>query len=203
MTSKLTSRLITAVAGAAFAAVLAATPVSAQQSGHTRPVIGVLNTEIIERDSLAAKGVRLERDKFINQYQQEIREIEAELREEEQRLTQQRNVLSPEVFQQQVEEFQEKFATEQQTLQIKQQNLQAVYQQAMIEINQEVLRISSQVAQELGINMVMAQNLVLLSDPSMDITRPVLDQLNQRLPQVAFRDPEGGAAPAEGEAASE
>ena len=197
------SRLITAVTGTAVVIALTVGSASAQQSGHTRPVIGVLNTEIIERDSLAAKGVRLERDKFINRYQQEIKTIETELREEEQRLTQQRNVLSPEVFQQQVEAFQEKFAIEQQNIRVKQQNLQAVFQQAMIEINQEVLRISSQVAQERGINMVMAQNMVLLSDPSMDITREVLDLLNQRLPQVAMRNPEGEAAPAEGETATQ
>ena len=203
MNKTLTSRFISAVAGVAVAATLISVPASAQQSGHTRPVIGVLNTEIIERDSLAAKGVRLERDKYISLYQQEIKTIEAELREEEQRLTQQRNVLSPEVFQQQVEEFQEKFAVEQQTLQVKQQNLQAVYQQSMIVINQEVLKISSQIAQERGINLVMAQNLVLLSDPSMDVTRPVLELLNERLPQVAFQNPEGDVAQADGEAAAE
>ncbi len=203
MNKTFTSRLITAIAGAAVMTALFVDPASAQQSGQTRPVIGVLNTEIVDRDSLAAKGVRLERDKFINRYQQEIKTIETELREEEQRLTQQRNVLSPEVFQQQVEAFQEKFAVEQQNIRAKQQNLQAVFQQAMVEINQEVLRISSQVAQERGINMVMAQNMVLLSDPSMDITREVLDLLNQRLPQVAMRNPEGEDAPAESETATQ
>ena len=75
----------------------------AQTSSFTRPLIGVLNTQIIERDSLAAKGVRLERDKFVTRYQTEIKAVETELREEEQRLNQQRNVLAPEVFQQQVQ----------------------------------------------------------------------------------------------------
>ena len=203
MNKTFTSRLATAIAGAALLTALFVEPVSAQQNGQTRPVIGVLNTEIIERDSLAAKGVRLERDKYITRYQQQIKTVEVDLREEEQRLTQQRNVLSPEVFQQQVEAFQEKFAVEQQNIQIKQQNLQAVFQQAMIEINQEVLRISSQVAQERGINMVMAQNMVLLSDPSMDITRPVLELLNERLPQVNFQNPEGEVAQAESDTATE
>ena len=203
MNKTFTSRLVSAIAGAVVLTALFVDPASAQQNGQTRPVIGVLNTEIIERDSLAAKGVRLERDKYITRYQQQIKTVEVELREEEQRLTQQRNVLSPEVFQQQVEDFQEKFAVEQQNIQVKQQNLQAVFQQAMIEINQEVLRISSQVAQERGINMVMAQNMVLLSDPSMDITRPVLELLNERLPQVDFQNPEGEVAQAESDTATE
>ncbi len=196
-------QLVAAACGLVLAVSILPVTVNAQQSGSTRPVIGVLNTEIIERDSLAHKGVRLERDKYVARYQQEFKDIEEELREEEQRLTQQRNVLSPEVFQQQVEEFQQRFATEQQKVRVKDQNLTAVFQQARVEINQEVLRITSQVAQERGLNMVMAQNVVLLSDPSMDITRDVLERLNERLPQVAFQDPEGGAAPAEGETSIE
>ena len=176
--------------------VTAVAPATAQESSHTRPIIGVLNTELIERDSLAAKGVRLERDKYVTRYQTEVRALETELRGEEQRLTQQRNVLAPEVFQQQVEEFQQKFAVAQQEARVSQQNLNAVFQQAMMQINQEMIRISSQVAQERGINMVMPQSLILLSDPSMDITRPVLEILNERLPAVSLQDPE--AVPAEG-----
>lgn len=201
----MTHMLLSRLSGFAFTALivlgLANSPLSAQQNNFTRPIIGVLNTELIERDSLAAKGVRLERDKFVTRYQTEVRDLEVELREEEQRLTQQRNVLAPEVFQQQVEAFQAKLATAQQDSRVKQQNLNVVFQQAMVQIRQEMLRISSQVAQELGINMVMPQNLILLSDPSMDITRPVLDILNERLPSVEMQNPEGAVA--EGEVAAE
>ena len=191
MTNYISSRIFFGAFALAVAAVTVVTPASAQQSSFTRPVIGVLNTEVIERDSLAAKGVRLERDKYITRYQTEVRTLETELREEEQRLTQQRNVLAPEVFQQQVETFQQKFAVAQQEAKVKQQNLNAVFQQAMVQINQEMIRISIQVAQERGINMVMPQSLILLSDPSMDITRPVLEILNERLAAVAMLNPVG------------
>jgi Skp family chaperone for outer membrane proteins len=199
---------IRSLAGAVTLAIAAATatlstPVMAQQSNQTRPIIGVLNTQIIERDSLAHKGVRLERDKYVTRYQTEARVLETELREEEQRLTQQRNVLAPEVFQQQAQAFQEKFGTAQQESRIKLENLNAVVQQAAIQINQEMMGITSQVAQELGINMVMPQGVILLADPSMDITRPVLEILNERLPSVEMQNPEGGAVAAEGDAAAE
>lgn len=167
------------------------------QSSQTRPIIGVLDTENIERESLAAKGVRLERDKYLARYQATVRELETELREEEQRLTQQRNVLAPEVFQQQAEAFQAKFTNAQQDMRIKQQNLNTVFQRSIIEIRQEMLKISSKVAQDRGINMVMPQNALLLSDPSMDITRQVLEILNERLPSVEMQNPEGDADSAE------
>lgn len=180
-----------------------AAPAYAQQNNPTRPIIGVLNTQLIERDSLAHKGVRLERDKYVTRYQTEARVLETELREEEQRLTQQRNVLAPEVFQQQAQEFQEKFTRAQQESRLKLENLNAVVQQAAVRINQEMMGITSQVAQELGVNMVMPQGVILLADPSMDITRPVLDILNERLPSVEMQNPEGGAAADEGAEAAE
>lgn len=179
------------------------TQATAQQSNQTRPIIAVLNTQIIERDSLAHKGIRLERDKYVTRFQTEARVLEAELREEEQRLTQQRNVLAPEVFQQQAQAFQEKFGIAQQESRIKLENLNAVVQQAVIQINQEMMGITSQVAQELGFNMVMPQGVILLADPSMDITRPVLEILNERLPSVEMQNPEGGAADAEDAANAE
>ena len=164
--------------------------VNAQSGSFTRPIIGVLNMQGIERDSLAAKGVRLERDKFLAKYQAQVKELETEMREEDQRLVQQRNVLAPEVFKQQVEAFQQKMGTVQQDLRLKQQALNTVYQQAMVEINQEMMRITQTIAQERDLNMVLPQNIVLLSDPSMDITRPVLEILNERLPSVKMKDPE-------------
>jgi len=184
--------------GALALMVVLAAPALAQQTGATRPVIGVLNTQLIERDSLAAKGVRLERDKFLTRYQTQNRDLENQFREEDQRLTQQRNVMSPDVFQQQAEEFQQRLAVAQQESRIKQQNLQAVYQQAIAQINQEMLVIASQVAQERGINMVLPASLILFADPSMDITRPVLETLNERLPAVAMQSPEAAMGEGEG-----
>ncbi|MDG2243971.1 MAG: OmpH family outer membrane protein [Rhodospirillaceae bacterium] len=204
MNSTFLKALVGSIAVAITISLLAmTTTATAQQSNQTRPIIGVLNTQIIERDSLAHKGIRLERDKYVTRYQTEARGLETELREEEQRLTQQRNVLAPEVFQQQAQAFQEKFATAQQESRIKLENLNAVVQQAVIQINQEMMGITSQVAQELGINMVMPQGVILLADPSMDITRPILEILNERLPSVEMQNPEGGSAGAAGAAAAE
>jgi len=36
----------------------------------------------------------------------------------------------------------------------------------------------------------MARSQLMIFDPSMDITRPVLEKLNERLPTVVFQNPE-------------
>ena len=177
----------------------------AQTEQMPAPVIGVVETDRILQESLAARGVRLEREKYMNQYQAQVQETESELRSEDQELSQQRSVLAPEVFAQRAQGFQQKLADFQLQVRDKQERLDFAFQQAMQEIGNAMVVVSREVAQERGINVVMARNQVLIADPSMDITNAVLEKLNQRLASVVFQDPETlqrqGQAPEAGGAA--
>ncbi len=153
-------------------------------------VIGVVDTDRVLQDALAAQGVRLERDKYANQYQSQVKETEDKLRAEDQELSQQRSVLAPEVFQQRAQGFQQKLADFQTQLTDKQERLDFAFQQAMQEIGNTIMVVSSEVAKERGINAVMARSQLMIFDPSMDITNSVLERLNQRLATVAFQNPE-------------
>jgi Skp family chaperone for outer membrane proteins len=175
---------------ALFVLFTSGSAVLAQAEKLPTPVIGVVDTDRILQESLAAKGVRLERDKYANQYQSQVKDMEAKLRAEDQELSQQRGVLAPEVFQQRAQGFQQKLADFQGQLQDKQERLDFAFQQAMQEIGNTIMVVSSEVAKERGINAVMARSQLMIFDPSMDITKPVLDKLNQRLASVTFQNPE-------------
>lgn len=154
------------------------------------PTLGVVDTDLLVRDSLAAKAIRTERDKYAQTYQNQVKEMEAALRKEDQELAQQRGVLSPDVFQQRAQAFQQKLADFQAQLRDKQERLEFAFQQAMQEIGNMIMVVSGEVAQQRGVNAVMARSQMMIFDPSMDITKPVLDLLNQRLPTVAVQNPD-------------
>lgn len=198
------SFLMAAVVG--IAAVSGVTGAAAQQ--RTSAVFGVVNTDRILQDSLAAKGVRLEREKYAQTYQTEIKAQEAKLRAEDQELSTQRSVMAPEVFQQRAQAFQQKLAEFQNQVRDKQERLEFSSQQAMQEIGNTIISVSQEIAKQQGITAVAAHNQLLFFDPSMDITQPVLERLNQRLASVKFQDPATlqaqaapGAAPAAAPAA--
>lgn len=178
------------VAVAMFALLTSGTAAYAQAEQLPTPIMGVVDTDRILQESLAAKGVRLERDKYANQYQSEVKDIEGQLRVEDQELSQQRSVLAPEVFQQRAQGFQQKLADFQTQLKDKQERLDFAFQQAMQEIGNTIMVVSSEVAKERGINAVMARSQLMIFDPSMDITNSVLEKLNLRLASVAFQNPE-------------
>ncbi len=186
--TRIVKSTLTAIA-ALFVVVVSASHAMAQEQLPT-PVLGVVDTDRILQESLAAKGVRLERDKYANQYQSQVKEMESSLRTEDQELSQQRGVLAPEVFQQRAQGFQQKLAEFQTQIQDKQERLDFAFQQAMQEIGSTIMVVSSEIAKQRGINAVMARSQLMIFDPSMDITRPVLEKLNERLPTVVFQNPE-------------
>jgi Skp family chaperone for outer membrane proteins len=174
---------------AAVAALMSFTA-AAQTERLPAPVIGIVDTDAILRDSLASKGVRLERDKFATQYQTQVQEDEKKLRAEDEELAKQRGVMAPDVFQSRATAFQQKLADFQTRVRDKQERLDYSFQQSMQEIGQSIYAVAGEVAKERGINTVLARSQILLVvDPGMDITAPVLTKLNARLPNVKFQDP--------------
>jgi outer membrane protein len=153
-------------------------------------MLGIVDTDGVLENSLAGKAVKLEREKYGTTYTNQVKDQEAKLRQEDQELMQQRGVLAPDVFQQRATAFQTKIQDFQNQVRDKQERLEFASQQAMQEIANTMLVVSQEVAKEKGLNVVLPRGAVLVSDPSMDISKPVLDKLNVRLPSVAFQNPD-------------
>jgi Skp family chaperone for outer membrane proteins len=172
-----------------MAVLFTAAGASAQEKRPT-PVLGIVDTDLLLQESLAAKGVRLERDKYATTYQNQVKDMETKLRAEDQELAQRRATLAPDVFQQQAQAFQQKLVDFQTQVKDKQERLDFAFQQSMQQIGQTIMVVAGEVSKERGINAVMARNQMMIFDPAMDITKLVLDKLNQRLASVAFQNPD-------------
>jgi Skp family chaperone for outer membrane proteins len=196
---------------AIMATGLFATTLPALAQSAPAPVIGVVNTDLLLRESAAAKSVMAERERYATIYQNQANDISSKLRAEDQELANQRNVLAPDVWQEKAQAFQKKFAEAQGTVREKQERLEYSTNQAMSEVLNTLRVVSQSAAAAKGINVVVPQGAVLYFDPAMDITNQVMAGLNQRLPSVKFQDPEtiqvdqgaeGGAAAAKKPAAA-
>ncbi len=192
---KTTSRFNYVATAALFAGLVmtfGASTSFAQQAAatHPVPVLGVVDTDLLLQESLAAKGVRLERDKYATNYQNQVKDMENKLRAEDQDLSQQRGILAQDVFTQRAQAFQQKLADFQAQVKDKQERLDYSFQQSMQLIGAKIMAVSGEVAKDKGINAVMARNQLMIFDPGMDMTKPVLDKLNQTLASVEFKNPD-------------
>ena len=177
-----------ALAVAGLFVMTAVAPAHAQTT--PAPVIGVVNTDVLLRESLAAKSVMLEREKYATVYQNQANDISSKLRTEDQDLGNQRNVLAPDVWQEKAAAFQKKFAEAQGQVREKQERLEYSTNQAMQEVLNTLRVVSQKVASSRGINLVIPQGALLSFDPAMDLTSAVMSELNTRLPSVKFQDPD-------------
>jgi len=174
----------------ATAVAFLATAAGAQAQNAPAPVIGVVNTDVLLRDSAAAKSVMEAREKYASIYQNQANDMSTKLRAEDQELGNQRNVLAPDVWQEKAAAFQKKFAEAQGKVREKQERLEYSTNQAMQEVLNTLRVVAQGVASQRGINMVIPQGALLSFDPAMDLTAAVMSGLNSRLPTVKFQDPE-------------
>ena len=154
-----------APAVAVLCAMAITAPARAQSNPAPAPLIGVVNTDVLLRDSLAAKSVMLEREKYATIYQNQANDISSKLRAEDQELANQRNVLAPDVWQEKAQAFQKKFAEAQGSVREKQERLEYSTNQAMQEVLNTLRVVSQSVASQRGVNLVIPQGAVLSFDP--------------------------------------
>lgn len=155
-----------------------------------RPVIGVIDLQRILRDASAARSVREEREKYVTAYQADAAAIEQELRAADQELARLRASSSPEEFATERREFQERVAASQREVQTRRRNLERAFGAAMTEVQQATIQVADDIATRAGVNVILYRSQVFLFDNGMDLTEEILAELNERLPTVAFPDPD-------------
>ena len=150
---------------------------------------GVLDTQKIMTESLAARMVLSDRERYQWAYQGETANQEQKLRAEDEALLKLRSSLSPEelgrrqqAFQQQVTEFQKR-------VQSKRRRLEHSFAKAMADIQSVLVRLVHEVVQERSMGAVFYRSQVFLFDPSFDITDEVLARLDKELPSLSMMDP--------------
>ena len=67
--------------------------------------------------------------------------------------------------------------------------------QAMAELMNAILSITGEIAAEVGANLVLPKQQVVLHEPRMDVTAQVIERLNAKLPSVNFPVPQVEQAP--------
>ncbi|GAB4173960.1 MAG: hypothetical protein OHK0024_10670 [Thalassobaculales bacterium] len=194
-------RLLLPVAALALLAV-PADPARAQ-SGQTRgaaapaaapaavrpPLIAVIDVQAVIREANAARNIREQIEAKRAAYQDELAKRERELRAAEQELSRQRQSLPADQFNKRRQDFEQKVADVQRDVQAKKRQLDTGFSQAMEQVRDTLIQIVADLANETKANIVLSKQAVVIVEKSLDISRPALDRLNQRLPRVTVNLP--------------
>lgn len=177
----------------------AAVPAQAQNGGAapTSPVVIVVDTNRIQRDTSAGKMVVAQREKYQQTFQAEFEAARKQLQQAEMDLAKQKGAMSSQAFEAQARAFNEEVASFQRRYQSAIRALDKSTATAQADLQRVTIETTSEIASEMGAGLVLHKQNVFLHDERMEVTDKVIERINKRLPAVNFPAPiVEGAAPA-------
>jgi Skp family chaperone for outer membrane proteins len=175
--------------GAASILMLAGTVLAQQKDGAStpnppEPRIAIVNVEVALRESLAVKSARAQMSEITAKYKKEIDEEESQLRALDQELQQQRTILAPEAFAQRRDEIQRRATQLQRKARDLRQAMDQGFKNTMQRIQAVLFEEIAKLAKEMDVNLVIPSSQIIVAIESFDITRPAIERLDTRLPDV-------------------
>ena len=151
--------------------------------------LGVLDVQAILREAAAVKDIRGQITKYGTDFEKEIEKKRGDLRKANQELARQRTILSPETFAQKRREFEQQVVKVQRLVQKRQRELDKSRKIAMDTVNKAYIEIVAKLADERNLAMIIRKNQTAYSVGTLDLTKTVLDLLNNKLPKVKIAQP--------------
>ncbi|MDP6706125.1 MAG: OmpH family outer membrane protein [Alphaproteobacteria bacterium] len=153
------------------------------------PVIAVLDSQRVLRDSKAGRDIRRQIDAYRKAYQAEIKAEEAKLRQIEDKLKRQRAVLAPDIFEKRRREFEQRVISLQRRVQDRTRALDRAFDSAMRELRKPLIPLVRDLTRRSGYNLVVDNSQVLMALKGRDITESVIAQLDKRISSMKVPEP--------------
>ena len=149
----------------------------------------VLDVQKILRSAKAVKSIRDQITAYGTAFEKEIEKEREKLRKGNQELARQRTILAPEAFAEKRREFEQQVVEVQRMVQKRQRDLDKSRTVAMAKVNKSYIDIVKKLANEQELFMIIRKGQTAFANPSLDVTKEVLDLLNKKQPTVKVEKP--------------
>ena len=170
----------------AQAAAPAAPAAPAVTHGPALPGVCTVSVEGAIATSTVGKYVQTRLQQIATQVEAELKAEQTAIQNEAKTLEGQRATLDQNTFETRAAALQVKANAYQRKEQQRSRELQATQQKALGRVYQELTPIVSQVYQQNKCSLLINRESVVLSNPSMDISQPVVTALNAKITQFTF-----------------
>lgn len=178
-----------------FGVLILAPQVSAQsaqgQAGNANVSVfmAVLDTDGIYSKSKAMKNIHEQFAKFQSELQTSVDTEKQTLQKADEELNRKRSLLAPEVFAEERKKFQGRIVALQRKVQEGNLKLNQARAQANGKVAEVLRAVITDIVKANNITIVFNKKTIVTSDPSMDISKLVLTDLDKRLPSVQVANP--------------
>lgn len=162
-------------------------PVVRAADASAPAVIGVVDVQVILRDSTAMKSIQNQVETKRGQFQTEITGQEKKLRDQEQELKRQQSVLAADAFEAKRRDFEAQVASVQRDVQERRRVLDQAYGDGLKVVQKELTEIIAGIAKERGFTLVLPVGQTLYAEATLAVTDEALKRLNKKLPDVPLQ----------------
>jgi Skp family chaperone for outer membrane proteins len=167
---------------------MTASPALAKDGAVPASII-IVDVQQAQRESAAGKMLMAQRDKYQQSFQADFNAARQHLQASDQDLARQKGVIGQEVYDQKAKALEQEVVAFQRRTQVAVRALEKSTEAATTELMNTILTITGEIASEMGANLILPKQQVVLHEPKMDITAQVIERLNRRLPTINFPVP--------------
>jgi outer membrane protein len=163
--------------------------VAAQAKKMPAPAIAVIDMQQVLRESKVGQDINRQLEPYARGLQDELNKGQETFRREEEELRRQQAVLAPDAFAQRSKQFQDRWNEVNRQIQVRRQAFERSQNAASVEVKKQLRTIVDGLAREMGFNLVLEKVTTVYSSESLEITRQVVQRLDQSLPSLQVPAP--------------
>ena len=161
------------------------------------PVIGIVDIQEVQRLSVAFTQLREEIERRRVRLNEDLQREQTAWRDAQQQLAARRGELSAEQIRGRERELQERITEAQRVFRNRGQHIEAAAQQALMQFEERLAQTVGEVAQGRNVNIVLPRPLVIMNDPTFELTEEIAQQMNRTLRSVEIPPEHDGSTPPE------
>lgn len=175
---------------ALVAALAGGSPALAEKQVAPPPVVVIIvDVQMAQRESVAGKALIAQRDKYQQQFQADFNSARQQLQASDQELAKQKGTIPQDAYDQKAKALEQQVIAFQRRTQVAVRALEKSTEAAAAEMMNAILNITGEIANEMGANLVLPKQQVVLHEPRMDVTPMVIERLNRKMSAINFPVP--------------
>lgn len=148
------------------------------------PVIAIVEQATLDK-SAALKSIIQQVDKKRAEIQKELTALENDLKAQDKKLAEEQKTLPEKEFAKKRQDFETKVRDVQAKLEIRRAQMELAVEEAKKKVYEAFLKVSDEVRKSSGANVILYKETIVTADPTFDVSKKVLERLDQTLPTVA------------------
>ncbi len=155
----------------------------------SRPSIGVVDFNVVQKNAKVYQYVQNEQNKYAEQIRVRIMADSKDIEADAQKLEKQKDKLKPEEYQSKVRDLQRRANKIQEKYRPTMERIMMASQVALNGAAKEISLAVEKTAQQKGLKVLLSMNNVLYASNKVDVTDDFVKNLDKSIQQVAYPDP--------------